>query len=1015
MVDQPVFSVLGPLDVRIAGHPARVGGTKPRQLLASLLLDAGRTVGAEQLVEVLWPRRPPRSAHANIRTYVSSLRGGLGAAGVAILARPHGYAIEVPVERLDLLLFEDLLAGARAAEDAGDAHGALGSLRAALALWRGVPLADLPGSPLWDGRLRVLAEARLAAAERLVDLGMALGRYATAAGELRGLLAEHPFREDLWQRLILALHRSGRQAEALGAYAEIRRRLVAELGVEPGTELQRAHTAVLSGNPAHPAVLSGDPAHLAVPTGELAHLAVLAGNPAHPAVPAGVPVTAMAAPTALPPSPTALPPSSAGGGPPRQLPADVPDFTGRAGEVAALTRAITPDKGQPGGPPVVAVVSGPPGVGKSVLAVRCAHAVRDAYPGGQLYLRLGGTDREPADPGELLAQALRALGVGDAALPRGTDERSALYRSLLAGRPMLVLLDDAEGAAQVRPLLPGSGCAVLVTSRRRIAELPGALRLQLEVPPPEEAEELLGRIAGAERVAGEREAASAIVRHCGFLPLAVRIAGARLAGRPGQPLDVLRRRLADEPGRLDELRAGDLEVRGSVEQSYRLLPDDAARTFRALGLLGPGPLPGWVAGAVLDRRRADDVMDVLVDANLVQLAGTGPLGEPRYRLHDLFRRTAEEKAAGPAERHALTRVLGAWTATAETATARLPTTIFGMTAKSAVRWNLPDDTAERLTADPLSWLDAEHDALVGAVGLAADAGLAGSAWGLAAALVPYFDLRCHFDAWQRTHRTALEAARLADDRQGEAAMLRGLAQVCLYQDRYSEAAGMFRRSRTIFRELGDVRGEAISICGLGAVNQFCGEYVAALGYFRRALGMFLAMDDPGGEAYARQAMGRVCLESGDLERAASWLGDALQLAVRLGDPHREGAVSLQFGRLHVLSAEPDRAMRFQGQALDIFENLGDRHCGAYAMQGLGGLHAVRGERAHASDRLERSLVIFQQLGDRSGEAAAAQTLGELHRSAGRAGLARDYLHRARRLRQEVMDYTDLAAPATADG
>ncbi|WP_329082202.1 AfsR/SARP family transcriptional regulator [Streptosporangium sp. NBC_01469] len=1045
VVDQPIFSVLGPLDVRIAGHPARVGGTKPRQLLASLLLDAGRTVGAEHLVEVLWPRRPPRSAHANIRTYVSSLRGGLGAAGVAILARPHGYAIEVPVERLDLLLFEDLLAGARAAEDAGDAHGALGSLRAALALWRGVPLADLPGSPLWDGRLQALAEARLAAAERLVDLGMALGRYAAAVGELRGLLAEHPFREDLWQRLILALHRSGRQAEALGAYAEIRRRLVAELGVEPGTELQRAHAAVLSGRPAHLAVLAGEPAtaatfhgdpvhpavltgepataailhgdpvHPAVSTGEpataailhkdLAHPAVPAGGPAHPLVPAGDPVTAT----------TAVPPSPAGGCPPRQLPADLPDFTGRAGEVAALTRAISPGEGQPGGPPAIAVVSGPPGVGKSVLAVRCAHAVRDAYPGGQLYLRLGGTDREPVDPGELLAQALRALGVGDAALPRGTDERSALYRSLLAEQPMLVLLDDAAGAAQVRPLLPGSGCTVLVTSRRRIAELPGALRLQLEVLPPEEAEELLGRIVGAERVAGEREAASAIVRHCGFLPLAVRIAGARLVGRPGQSLDVLRRRLADEPGRLDELRAGDLEVRGSIEQSYRLLPDDAARTFRALGLLGPGPLPGWVAGAVLDRRRADDVMDVLVDANLVQLAGTGPLGEPRYRLHDLFRRTAGEKAAGLAERPALTRVLGAWTATAETAAARLPTTIFGMTAKSAVRWNLPDDTAERLTADPLSWFDAEHDVLVGAVGLAADAGLAGSAWGLAAALVPYFDLRCHFDAWQRTHRTALEAARLADDRQGEAAMLRGLAQVCLYQDRYSEAAGMFRRSRMIFRELGDVRGEAISICGLGAVNQFCGEYVAALGYFRRALGMFLAMDDPGGEAYARQAMGRVCLESGDLERAARWLGDALRLATRLGDPHREGAVSLQFGRLHVLSAELDRAMRFQGQALDIFESLGDRHCGAYAMQGLGGLQAVRGERAHASARLERSLVIFQQLGDRSGEATAAQTLGELHRSAGRAGLARDYLHRARRLRREVMGCVDLAAPVAADG
>ncbi|MFF5205608.1 BTAD domain-containing putative transcriptional regulator [Streptosporangium sp. NPDC000396] len=940
VVDQPTFNVLGALEIWTSGRPLRIAGTKPRILLASLLLDANHVVSGDLLVEVLWPQQPPRSAHANIRTYVSSLRGVLEEAGARILARPPGYAIELPAEQLDALLFEDLIARARAA---GRTEAAFDQLRQALALWRGTPLADLPASPLWDGRLRSLAEVRLGAAEELITLRMARGEYTDAISELRELLRDQPFREDLWQQLMLALHWSGRQAEALHTYTTVRQQLVDELGIEPGPELRRVHASILAGE-----------------------------------------------------SPPAVTVSA-----PHQLPPDVPDFTGRAEAVAALTQALSAKERAPDGPPSIAVVVGPPGVGKSALSVHCAHAVRADYPEGQLYLDLGGTAHAPADPGELLAEALRALGVGETGLPPTVHERSALYRSLLADRPMLVFLDDAADAAQVRPLLPGNGCAVLVTSRRRITEMPGALQLELDVLSPREAEEFLGRIVGAERLGGERAAASAILRACGYLPLAVRIAGARLAGRPGWSLRVLQQRLEDESNRLSELRAGDLEVRVSLDRSYRQLPDEAALTFRALGLLGPQSLPGWVVDAVLDRYRADDVMDTLVDVNLLQLVGTDPIGQPRYRLPDLVRCNAREKADGDFERRALVRVLGAWMATAESATARLPTTVFSLTSEKAPRWNLPGDTVGRLTADPLSWFDTEREALVGAVRLAADAGLAESAWGLAAALVPYFDLRCHFDEWQLTHRVALEAARLAEDRHGEAAMLRGLAQVCLYQDRYAEAKEMFRRSRVIFHELGDTRGEATSICGLGAVNQFCGEDLKALGYFRQALNMFLSLGDPGGEAYARQAIGRVCLNVRDLRRASTWLGEALRLAREIGDPHREGCVSMQFGRLHELVADSDEAMRYQGHALDIFERLGDRHCGAYAMQNLGELQVVRGDRSHASVQLERSLVIFQQLGDRSGEAAAIQTLGELYRSAGRNNLAQHYLHHALELRREL--------------
>ncbi|WP_262379702.1 AfsR/SARP family transcriptional regulator [Nonomuraea sp. PA05] len=968
MGELPAFGVLGPLQVLTPDRSLRIGGTKPRLLLATLLLEANQVVGSDTLIEVLWPAGPPSSATANLRTYVSSLRGVLGTAGARIAAHPSGYAIEVPVERLDLLLFEDLVARARAdgRTEAGAAH-----LREALALWRGEPLGDLPASPAWDHRLRALTQARLAAAEELVATKLATGEHASAIDDLRGLIGEHPYREDLWQQLILALHRGGRRAEALHAYTEIRRQLVDELGIEPGQELREAHARVLAEDAG---------TGVGVGVGASAQAAPGADTDAGEDTNAGV---------------------RTGAPPPYQLPADIPDFTGRATAVTELTEALGTH--HPDGPPSIAVVVGPPGVGKTALAVHCAHAVRPGYPAGQLHLCLGGTDPSPADPAELLAEALRALGVAAAALPPTLRERSALYRSLLAERPMLVFLDDAADTAQVRALLPGNGCAVLITSRRRITELPGALLLELDVLPPGEAERLLGRIIGPERLAADRQAALDILASCGHLPLAIRIAGARLAGRPGWPLAVFQRRLADESSRLDELRAGDLEVRGSLERSTGRLTGEAATAFHALGLLGPASVPGWVADAVLGRPRTEAVVDSLVDASLLRLAGTDALGQPRYQLHGLMRAQARQHVEGEEGRRALARVVGGWTSAAGHAMTRLPTTLFSLTPEEPVSWSLPGETLAQLTADPLSWFEAERESLVEAVRLAAGTGLSASAWGLAGALVPYFDLHCLLDEWQLTHSLALDSARAAGDRRGEAAMLRGLGQVCLYQDRYTEAGDMLRRACALFRELGDTRGEAISICGLGAVSQFSGDHLRALGSFRRALAMFLTIGDRGGEAYARQAIGRVHLSLRDVRQASRWLAEALRLARDLGDTHREGCVSMHLGRLHDMRAEAGEAMRFQGRALDIFERLGDRHCGAYAMQSLGGLQAANGERSEGSDRLQASLAIFQQLGDRSGEAAAFQTLGELYRSAGRTALASHYLHRAVELRRELHD------------
>ncbi|GAA3148080.1 AfsR/SARP family transcriptional regulator [Nonomuraea roseoviolacea] len=885
------FHVLGPLEVRTSGQPVRISGKKPRLLLATLLLDAGGVVGADQLVEVLWPERPPRSAQANLRTYVSSLRTDLGEEGRCLRGNGSGYAIDVPEGALDLLVFEELVGQARYEE--------------ALSLWRGAPLADLPGSPLWDRRLDPLHEVRLRAAEELISRRMDQGDHAGAVSELRGLLAEHPYREDLWGRLLLALHRGGRKAEALRAYATVRQLLVDELGVEPGTGLRAAYESILA-------------------------------DEAPPAAP-------------------------------RQLPPDIPDFTGRTDALAALNEPFQ-----------VAVISGPPGAGKTALAVHAAHALREKFPAGQLHLDLDG--REPAD---LLAEALRALGADPP--PPTVHERSAHFRSLLAERPMLVLLDDALDASQVRPLLPGNDSVVIVTSRRRITELPGSRHIDLGELPVDDALRFLGRIVGPERVAREQDDARAIVEACGGLPLAVRSAGARLAGRPGWSLAVLRQRLEDD--RLNELQ----EVRVSLDRSYRDLPDEAARMLGTFGRLGALAQPGWVVDAALDRHRADDVTDLLVDVNLLELVGTDPVGQPRYRVPDLIRRHALERTP---DRDALGRVLAAWTATTEHAMARLPTTVFSLTAPRTPRWRLPEQTLERLTSNPLDWFEAEHDSLVAAVGVAAEAGLAESAWGLAAAMVPYLDLHCRLDTWQRTHSVALEAARAGGDTYGEAAMLRGLAQVALYQDRYEEAADGFVRSRQLFHDLGDVRAEATTICGLGAVSQFRGRPAQSLGHFKRALAMFLAADDPQGEALARQAIGRVCLKSGDLTQASESLAQAMRLAQELGDSHREGCVCLQMGQLH-------EAVSFHHHALDIFESLGDRHCGAYALQSLARLQVRRGDLAPASAGLQRSLEVFQELGDRSGEMSSTQLLGELYRTAGRTGLALDYLKQASDLRRHL--------------
>ncbi|MFI6513796.1 BTAD domain-containing putative transcriptional regulator [Streptosporangium sp. NPDC050855] len=656
-------------------------------LLAHLALNANRPVSTGQLIETLWPQRPPASATANLQTYVWRLRLRLPktVAGQGLRTREGGYSLAVAPADVDAHRFVELIDQAARARRGGSVQTALDLLAEADALWRGDPLEGLPCAAAWEPELGRLAESRLTAIEEWLSLQVLLGRYDPAIARFAALLAEHPYRERLWQRYLLALDGAGRRAEALEAYSAVRKRLLAELGVEPGPELRAVQAAILNGESAQASESEIAPAD---------------GPP-----------------------------------PPRQLPADIPDFIGREDAVRELELLLRTDRTTP----ALVVLSGPPGIGKTALATHVAHRLADRFPDGQFFADLAGTC-VPRAPSEVLAGFLHALGVTGDAVPAGLDRRAALFRSRLSGRRVLLLLDDASTARQVRPLLPAdAACAVVVTTRARLPELAGAEHLEPTVFTEHEAERLLAAIAGPDRICAEPAEAAAIVRCCGYLPLAVRIAGARLAGRRAWSLRTLHDRLSDESNRLDELQAGDLDVRASYEPSLRRLRGTARQAFCRLALLGARDFPGWVLDALLDRTGTHDVLDALVDANLLSLVGLDAVGQLRYRLHDLLRCYAAEvlSAESPQERRpALERVLSALSSLARAA-AKLPPAS-GATTGSAAGWRLDAEVTARLVADPLRWFAAERELLTGAVQLAAQAGLDETAWRLMTA-IPHHD------------------------------------------------------------------------------------------------------------------------------------------------------------------------------------------------------------------------------------------------------------------------------------
>jgi tetratricopeptide (TPR) repeat protein len=737
-----------------------------------------------------------------------------------------------------------------------------------------------------------------------------------------------------------------------------------------------------------------------------------------------------------PPQPVPRLPAPA---PPHQLPPDVADFVGRAELVAQLRGWLArgPDgvaASANGTAVAVYAVSGTAGVGKSALAVHVAHQLAAVFPDGQLYASLRGAGvagTVPPEPAQVLGWFLHAVGVDGGAVPADTEERAALYRSRLAGRRVLVVLDDAAGEAQVRPLLPGSpSCAVLVTSRARLTALEGARLVDLDVLDADQAVVLLGRIAGPERAAAEPVAATAIVAACGRLPLAVRIAGARLAARPHWRLGRMAGLLADERGRLDELAHGDLEVRASLSLSYQALGQRQRCLFRRLGLLDAPDVAGWVAGALLDCpvAEAEALLEDLVEAQLVDVATWDASRRARYRLHDLVRLFARERvrAEEPVGQRqaALQRAFEGWLALAEQADRRLPVGSLVGDGTATAGWRPEQVVADELLGDPLGWMEAEQAALLSAIGQASSpdpaavpAGaatrLAGLAWQLAGAATGFYWLRGCRDDYRHACDLALRGARRAGIGRGAAWMLAALAWVAVDRMRLEEAMVLAEQARRLHREVGDRRGEAYAVLKVGHAHEYCGRLDEAVSQLEHAGELYDELGDDHGRAWVLQTLGRVHHRQGRLTEAAAELEQALTASRRAGDRRTEAMALQELGLVHHSLEQPGEATAWLLQSLQLCGESGDRLGEGFALQDLGAVRLRQGACEEAASTFEQALDIFRRLGARRTEATVLRSLGELHHAQGRLRQANAYLHAAAVIQRELGLMPRLARTLTA--
>ncbi|MGW8486562.1 AfsR/SARP family transcriptional regulator [Streptomyces sp. NPDC055886] len=946
------FTVLGPVRAWRGSEPLSSGSPQQRALLTALLLREGRTATAGELIDAFWGEDPPSQALATIRTYASRLRKILGQD--TLVSESGGYAIRIDRGALDLTLAQDLAAEAEKARAAGDRCQARTLINKVLGLWDGEALASVPG-PYADNQRTRLEEWRLQLTETRLDLDLEVGCHAEAVSELTALTAAHPLRERLRELLMVALYRSGRQAEALAVYADTRRLLAEELGVDPRPELAQLQQRILRADE------------------ELA-------RPADEPAPAAAPLK------------------------PAQLPATVPDFTGRSAFVAELGGRLATAEGSV---MAVSAVAGIGGVGKTTLAVHVAHQARRHFPDGQLYVDLQGAGARAAEPETVLGSFLRALGTADSAIPDTLDERAALYRSTLDGRRILILLDNAHDAAQIRPLLPGTpGCAALVTSRVRMVDLAGAHLVDLDVMSPEEALQLFTRIVGAERVGAEREAALDVVAACGFLPLAIRIAASRLAARRTWTVSVLAAKLADERRRLDELQAGDLAVKATFELGYGQLEPAQARAFRLLGL-ADGPDISLAAAAALlnlDPHAAEDLLEALVDTSLVESAAPG-----RYRYHDLVRlyaRACAERDERAVEREsALSRLLDFYLATAagvyalerpgdRLADHREPTQYSGLTfadRHSAQDWLYTEANSLLACVRQSSGPGAVRRAvdLLWATKDLAESGANSKQYEAAAitmrdlaqssddaraegrALITLTNARLvagRFDQAERDAQRAMRLAHAVDDPLPSCWAPNDLGIIALYKNRHAEGEAYLKQAIDNFRADGNRPGEASALCNLSRIHLAMGNTTSAVALAQQGIDIYDELGHALRGANGRYALGLALTQSGRFADATEQLHDALAMFRDSRQRLWEGMATFRLAEVDLAAGLPAQAATKSEQALAILRGIGGEWRRGNVLTVLGRALSEIGQPGRAQVCWREALDIYETLGSAEIEA-----------------------------------------------